>query len=124
MYRSFSECSESAPDEFALACKQVRPTLRLMLTNVIVVAGISLGCMLIARSVSSLEAKYAIFLGGFVGGLLSPFVSPRIVEAITIRRLRTKLRKHGVAVCVNCGYDLRMTPDRCPECGTTPETDS
>jgi hypothetical protein len=44
-----------------------------------------------------------------------------VVANIVARRYaRRALARFLAGQCVKCGYDLRATPERCPECGTAP----
>jgi hypothetical protein len=53
---------------------------------------------------------------GWLGDWLICLVTGILPVIHGIRWRRTKRRPDGV--CQTCGYDLRATPERCPECGT------
>jgi hypothetical protein len=52
---------------------------------------------------------YSILAGGTA-------VMPVLWVLWLCRRLRRRMRR-APGTCVACGYDMRATPDRCPECG-------
>jgi len=47
-------------------------------------------------------------------GVLPTLVLPAWWTSAVLRRRRMRRR----SLCETCGYDLRATPDRCPECGS------
>jgi hypothetical protein len=41
-----------------------------------------------------------------------------VLPAMAAMRMTRARARRGRQLCVHCGYDLRATPERCPECGT------
>jgi hypothetical protein len=61
-------------------------------------------------------------IGGKIG--LLPILFFGILRPIQFLRRKYRSRKKPPGICDVCGYDLRATPDQCPECGTKPDGES
>ena len=59
----------------------------------------------------------AIIVGASIW-LTVPMVGMLAVAGYLHRRDRRRFLRHVHGQCVECGYDLRATPGRCPECGS------
>jgi hypothetical protein len=73
-----------------------------------------------------LYANTGTSMEGSVRGIIVPYWLPVILLGVlparlllhSIRASRSRRRSlRGAGICRRCGYDLRATPDRCPECG-------
>jgi len=47
-----------------------------------------------------------------------PFAITVVLPSIWLLRYRRQRRRARLGLCGVCGYDLRASPGRCPECGT------
>src|SRR5437762_13900736 len=63
------------------------------------------------------DSSEIVWRGYLIG--LPFYLIPTLVIIWIVRSIRVRNRRGRIArgLCPSCGYDVRATPNRCPECG-------
>lgn len=65
------------------------------------------------------SSPLSLFSASVVGLRLMPvIVVSAVLPAMWVMHRIRRGRATGAGCCASCGYDLRASPERCPECGT------
>jgi hypothetical protein len=72
------------------------------------------------RSTFGKQWHWIFRLGGLDSRILFPAWLPGALLLVIPTRRALARRKTRPGLCPTCGYDLRATPQRCPECGIVP----
>jgi hypothetical protein len=60
---------------------------------------------------------FGSFIQASISGGWALFISLLLLSLCALDFVNQRRRARAAHLCTNCGYDLRATPDRCPECG-------
>jgi hypothetical protein len=66
------------------------------------------------------EPEYGTFGTMLAVPMWLPFALTLVLPLAQVVRLYRRRHRRRSGRCPGCGYDLRATPDRCPECGSVP----
>ena len=110
-----------ASEALTFAKHEVTRTWRFWLTLLALVVLYMAATTLAARAMTQILglSEWVRHVAGGCCGVVVSLAAWRLFRDRTRRHLREKLIQLGVPICLPCGYDLRGSTDRCPECRTT-----
>jgi hypothetical protein len=82
--------------------------------TILVLAGVGVplyaaALLVIAHTPFPWGLLWVVPFGGATGGCARYLLDPPVRQS----------RRRRLGLCERCGYDLRASPERCPECGTS-----